>query len=174
MYQTILAAVDLSELSLAVFKQALQLTKFCGAKLILLHVLSSDEEGFPILATFPYDHFEPTLAEGYLESWRQLEQKGLQHLKTFADHAQQEGIKIETLQMAGNPGQIIRDLARDRAVNLIMMGNRGRSGLSELLLGSQSNYVMHHAPCSVQVVKVPVPKLEPLVATANLTKSTGN
>ncbi|MEO0350033.1 MAG: universal stress protein, partial [Cyanobacteria bacterium P01_A01_bin.15] len=37
--------------------------------------------------------------------------------------------------------------------DLIMMGRRGRSGFSELLLGSVSNYVMHHAPCSVLTVQ---------------------
>ncbi|MDB9482953.1 universal stress protein, partial [Dolichospermum circinale CS-537/05] len=39
---------------------------------------------------------------------------------------------------------------------LIMMGRRGRSGLAEFFLGSQSNYVLHHAPCSVQIVHLPV------------------
>ncbi len=33
--------------------------------------------------------------------------------------------------------------------DLIVVGRRGRSGLSELILGSASNYVLHHAPCSV-------------------------
>jgi phage terminase large subunit GpA-like protein len=36
-----------------------------------------------------------------------------------------------------------------------MVGHRGRTGLSEFLLGSVSNYVMHHAPCSVLVVNNP-------------------
>jgi nucleotide-binding universal stress UspA family protein len=53
MYRTILGAVDFSELSAVVFEQALLLSKLCAAKLILLHVLSSEEESYPIWATFP-------------------------------------------------------------------------------------------------------------------------
>jgi nucleotide-binding universal stress UspA family protein len=34
------------------------------------------------------------------------------------------------------------------------MGRRGRTGLSELFLGSVSNYVTHHAPCSVLTLKL--------------------
>ena len=37
--------------------------------------------------------------------------------------------------------------------DLIIMGRRGRTGLSELFLGSVSNYVLHHAPCAVLVVQ---------------------
>ena len=36
--------------------------------------------------------------------------------------------------------------------DLIIVGSHGRTGLSELFLGSVSNYVMHHAPCSVMVI----------------------
>ena len=36
---------------------------------------------------------------------------------------------------------------------LIMVGNRGRSGRTEFLLGSVSNYVMHHATSSVLIVQ---------------------
>lgn len=37
------------------------------------------------------------------------------------------------------------------------MGNfsHGRKGLGEMLLGSVSNYVMRHAPCSVMVIHEP-------------------
>ncbi|NEO28803.1 MAG: universal stress protein, partial [Kamptonema sp. SIO4C4] len=35
----------------------------------------------------------------------------------------------------------------------VIIGRRGRVGLSEILLGSVSNYVLHHAPCAVMVVQ---------------------
>ena len=43
-------------------------------------------------------------------------------------------------------------MANSWQADMIIVGNRGRSGLSEFFLGSVSNYVMHHAPCSVLVV----------------------
>ncbi|MGQ9872468.1 universal stress protein [Leptodesmis sp.] len=41
--------------------------------------------------------------------------------------------------------------------DLILIGNRGHTGLKELFLGSASNYVLHHAPCSVLTVKLAAP-----------------
>lgn len=153
MYRTILVAVDLSDFSEIVFQQALQLAKLCKGKLIVLHVLSSDEQGIPVIETFPYGGFEPALAQGYLERWHQHEQQGLQHLKLKAEQAQKEGVAVEAIQTPGSPGAMICDVADQKDADLIMVGNRGRSGLSELVLGSVSNYVMHHAPCSVEIIK---------------------
>ena len=51
---------------------------------------------------------------------------------------------------------MICELAKFWNADLIIMGRRGRSGLAEVFLGSESNYVLHHAPCSVQIVHLPV------------------
>ena len=52
----------------------------------------------------------------------------------------------------GMPGQKICDRAHSWEADLVVVGSHGRTGLSELLLGSVSNYVMHRAPCSVVIL----------------------
>lgn len=47
----------------------------------------------------------------------------------------------------------IGDRAKQCGADLIVIGRRGRKNISEILLGSVSNYVIHHAPCSVLVVQ---------------------
>ncbi|MGF1673753.1 MAG: universal stress protein, partial [Rivularia sp. (in: cyanobacteria)] len=54
------------------------------------------------------------------------------------------------------PGYMICNVARSREVDLIVVGRHGRTGLSEFFLGSVSNYVLHHAPCSVLTIQKPV------------------
>jgi nucleotide-binding universal stress UspA family protein len=44
-------------------------------------------------------------------------------------------------------------MARSWPADLIVIGRRGRTGLKEALMGSVSNYVVHHAPCTVMVVQ---------------------
>jgi hypothetical protein len=65
-----------------------------------------------------------------------------------------------------HPGPTICKLAHDWPADLIVLGNRGRSGMAELLLGSVSNYVLHHAACSVLVVKTIAQAAEPPATTA--------
>ena len=52
---------------------------------------------------------------------------------------------------AGSPGSVICEEARD--VDLVVVRPGGRGQLGELLLGSTSAYVTHHAPCNVLVLR---------------------
>ena len=82
-----------------------------------------------------------------------VETASLKLLKNFADKAIAAGIETEFIQDIGSPGPAICKLAKTRDADLIIVGSHGRTGLSEMLLGSVSNYVVHHAPCSVMVVR---------------------
>lgn len=56
-------------------------------------------------------------------------------------------------QEVGHPAETIVRFATDGAYPLIVVGSRGMSALKALALGSVSNRVAHHAPCSVLVVR---------------------
>ncbi|HAC64709.1 MAG TPA: universal stress protein, partial [Cyanothece sp. UBA12306] len=83
----------------------------------------------------------------------EFEQIGLNTLKSRHEEAIQAGVKAEYQQIAGTPGKSICKVAAEWKADLIVVGHRGLSGLKELLLGSVSNYVLHHAPCSVLIVQ---------------------
>ena len=53
----------------------------------------------------------------------------------------------------GEPRSIILDTAKDWGADLIVLGSHGRRGLDHFLLGSVSEAVAIHAPCSVCVVR---------------------
>ncbi len=53
----------------------------------------------------------------------------------------------------GHPAESLAAYARQHGVDLIVVGTRGRSVFSELLLGSVSAQLVHHAPCPVTVVR---------------------
>jgi nucleotide-binding universal stress UspA family protein len=160
MFNRILVAVDRSEMSIKVFEQALSLAKITSANLMLLHVLSQEEEGSPEALVFPNIDYYPGWNEQsfqlYQEHWEKFKNEGLQMLQSWSAQANKSGVNTEFTQNTGNPGRRICELAIDWNADLIMMGRRGRSGLTEFFLGSVSNYVLHHAPCSVQIVHVPI------------------
>jgi nucleotide-binding universal stress UspA family protein len=53
----------------------------------------------------------------------------------------------------GDPGTQIVAAAREEAADLIVMGSRGRTRLTSVLLGSVSRKVLSHASCSVLIVR---------------------
>lgn len=160
MFKKILVAVDRSDMSVKVFEQALSLAKITSANLMLLHVLSQEEEGSPEALIFPNIDYYPGWNEQsfklYQEHWEKFKNEGWQMLQSWSAQANTSGVNTEFTQNTGSPGRMICELATDWNADLIIMGRRGRSGLAEFFLGSVSNYVLHHAPCSVQIVHVPI------------------
>jgi nucleotide-binding universal stress UspA family protein/multisubunit Na+/H+ antiporter MnhG subunit len=65
------------------------------------------------------------------------------------------GREIVTEVLQGRPGPAIVDAARGWAVDLIVIGSRGRTGLGRTLLGSVAGEVLASAPCSVLIVGPP-------------------
>jgi nucleotide-binding universal stress UspA family protein len=160
MFHKILVAIDRSVFGEYVFNKALSLAKLQDAELMLLHVLSADEDGtpqMPVSATGirSFSAMEATAFEVYQKQWQEFEALGLAFLKSLAQTASEENIKAEFTQIPGNPGRMICELAQSWQADLIVVGRRGRSGFSELFLGSVSNYVLHHAPCEILTIHTP-------------------
>ena len=166
MFDKILVAIDRSPTNKAVFQEALSLAKATQAQLILLHVLSGEEEGSPIMSVYPtvgdrhYMHLDPKVGrmaqEMYHRQWKVFEADGLAILRSFAKKAAAVGVTTEFSQITGHPSSTICDLAKLCHADAIVIGRRGYSGLKEIFLGSVSNYVVHHAPCSVLLVQTPI------------------
>lgn len=158
MFEKILVAIDGSQSSHNVFKTALDIAKADNASLVLLHVLSFDEQNsLSIPMPTGLEYFQAADSDTlkiYREQWQTYEQHSLNLLKSLADRSTAEGIKTEVRQIAGGPGRQICEFAQSEDIDLIVMGHRGISALNELLLGSISNYVLHHAPCSVLTTKI--------------------
>ena len=157
MINKILIAVDRSQNNKFVFDTAVSLAKTTGADLMLLHVLSKKEPEHPIAPTYTYyPIIEQTNYEMFQKDYAKYQQHGLEFLKNLTEEAKAAGINTEFTQLSGNPGRMICELANNWSADLILVGSRGLKGLKEMFLGSVSNYVTHHAPCSVLIVRTPI------------------
>ncbi|MGG6264367.1 universal stress protein [Leptolyngbya sp. AN03gr2] len=172
MFQKILVALDKSEVSNQVFQAALDLAKSDHASLLLLHVLSFEEEDYPIVVGHTSLNYNSegmdSAIKQFDQQWQAYEHQGIEMLKSRTTTATAAGVPTEYIQCLGGPGACICANAREWGADLVVIGRRRLSILRELVLGSVSNYVIHHAPCNVLTVQSIVQKnvhAEPLQAT---------
>ena len=158
MFDKILVAIDRSTASKNIFETAVSLAKTTGANLMLLHVLSSEEKDDSSPSIDPEQKgqcLDSSILEAYDRHWQELERQQQQKLKimrSLVKEATAAGANAEFTQTLGDPGETICNLAQTWSADLIVVGSRGLTGIREMILGSVSNYVTHHAPCSVFIV----------------------
>lgn len=74
----------------------------------------------------------------------------LEDARAMAEEAGIEG--VDTVSASGNPAREIVAAAEAAGADLVVVGRRGLSGLTELVLGSVSQSVLHHSTADVLVV----------------------
>lgn len=160
MFRKILVALDYSDISKQALNEAIALAKATGAQLTILHVISASEDGYPDTSAlyrvdigYPDAEIYQEVMQRYAQQWQEFEEQSLKTLQSFARDAEMTGVTVDVAQYFGEPQSTICAVARHVNADLIVMGRRGHSGLGELILGSVSNYVVHHAPCSVLTVQ---------------------
>jgi nucleotide-binding universal stress UspA family protein len=158
-FKRILVAVDHTALSQPVFKQALELAQTSQSKLLLCHCLTADVvTASPTFAAGELGlsaHFVSQTHQAqhiYLEQQTQAAKALLDH---YSETAMHQGVATETNCRVADPGQGLCEAAKSWNADLIVVGRRGRKGLTEAILGSVSNYVLHHAPCAVLIIQAP-------------------
>jgi nucleotide-binding universal stress UspA family protein len=143
--KAIMVATDFSECAGAAFQMAKNLGRHYGAKLVLLHVIHQNH--LERLAEFLHQEPEALLP--------QLREKAQQQLTDFLARWGNEGVDVESLVAVGMPFQEIAGIARDLAVDLIVLGGYGRSGkgpIEEVFFGSTAEKVVRLLPCPVLCV----------------------
>ncbi|MEG4498993.1 universal stress protein [Microcoleus sp. F10-C6] len=157
-FKKIFVALDDSELGHRVFVQALELAVNDRAEVMLFNcvtVSTMGETAVPI----PVDlGMNVELMDQAYQAQRLRLEREVKHgsglLKNYCDAAANKGLQVEfDCKTDGDPGHCICESAENWGADLIVLGRRGRTGFTEAFLGSVSNYVVHHASCSVLVIQ---------------------
>jgi nucleotide-binding universal stress UspA family protein len=150
-YQRILVPLDQSDQSETVFKQALGIAQANQGKLMLIHCIPLEQRITPYGSLYGEELLNiSSLLREQLEREKSETQLWL---TGYQEKAAQAGIQAEWDYKTGEAGYWIREIARTWPADLVVMGRRGLSGLKEMFLGSVSNYIVHHVPCSVLIVQ---------------------
>jgi nucleotide-binding universal stress UspA family protein len=157
MFKKILLALGESAESQEILSAGLTLAEKLNAEVLLLHIINPlTPTGYSPLVGGMFPMVNEIALDQYAKEWREYEQRGIDQLQTCADQAKDRGIQVEVSQNFGNSGSMICEVAKSWSADAIIMGRNQKSMLSEAFLGSTSSYVLHHAPCSVMVIQLPV------------------
>lgn len=139
MYDRILLPTDGSEASSRAIEQAIGLASETGAELHALFVVED----------IPY---APEMMDDEVED--QLRAVGEEALESIREQAAEASVEIVAAVEEGAPHDVILDYAEAAAVDLIVMGTHGRSGLDRYLLGSVTERVVRTADVPVLTVRM--------------------
>lgn len=140
-FKKILCAVDFATLSLRSLEYALSLAQESGGSLVLVNVVEwfSEEPGWDVQLN--------------VEDYRaQMEESVRDRLNEIIPEGVRDWCDVETVVRSGKPYRDILDLAKERDIDLIVMGVRGRNPLDLMLFGSTTQHVVRHAQCPVLTI----------------------
>lgn len=146
-YRNILAPTDGSELSEKAVKEAAQIAKVMGAKLLLLHVRSPIDIPHHVDGGVLSRYGEGKLMEEIAVEERQLLDAALA-IATSAG-AEAEGAFITSY----SPYESIIRVAKERHVDLIVMASRIRHGIPRFVIQSETHKVLMNSEIPVLVVR---------------------
>lgn len=151
-YKKILVALDRSPQSDLVFEQALEIAKTEEAALMLFYCVPLETQRVGLYADV-YGGELLNFSKEMQTLFKQEKEEARKWLVDYCQKATKQGVSTQWNLKVGDAGSRIRELATLWDADLIVLGRRGRRGLAEIVLGSVSNHVVHHAPCSVLVVQ---------------------
>ena len=139
MYKKILVPTDGSEFAKKAQRHALFLAKVSGADLIAVSVTENNfVNGLP-------------LDDEVYQLNQILKERSEENLEEF-DKLNEDGLEITHVIREGSPAKVILEVAQEEAVDLIVMGSSGKSGVDRFIMGSVADKVVNSAKCAVLVV----------------------
>jgi nucleotide-binding universal stress UspA family protein len=132
-FTRILCAVDFSQPSIAAFETAAELARALRAELHVVHSIEAEPRSPDIT----------------------LHQKAVAAMDALiaSDVETDPNLRIRTEVTTGNAASEILNYARDRKIELIVLGANGLTLPEEAVLGGTAKLVMNEAACSVLVVR---------------------
>ena len=126
-------------------------------------VAKPETTAFKIVSSVEFPAMLPT--NGFIgasaDYYGEIEKAGHEQAKKSVEHAEiqirllfpNETLDITAEVVSGSPQRVLVEKAAEWGADLIVVGSHGYGFWSRALLGSVSNSVVHHAPCSVLVVR---------------------
>ncbi|MBN1259526.1 MAG: universal stress protein [Anaerolineae bacterium] len=142
-FSRILIPVDGSNASMNAGLVAIEIARQHAIPLIFLYIV--DESAIDTIIRETSSASEQVRDE--------LEQKAQRYLNYLCRYAQGAGLKADRVIRIGVPHRETTELARERDVDLIVLGQQVGVGPRRVQMGGMVDRVVEYAPCSVLIVR---------------------
>jgi nucleotide-binding universal stress UspA family protein len=136
--KNILYATDFSRYSDAALPFALSLAGKYGSRIFAVHIISV----LPFPSTPPTQAVRAVAAQAVREARETMERV----------QARCKEIPHEALIRKGEIWSELAKIVKEKAIDLVVCGTHGRTGVNKMLLGSVAENIYRHAPCPVLTV----------------------
>ncbi len=148
MLKKILLATDGSANSRKALAFAVEMASRYDSELYVLHVIPNMEIPVEVIEYLSAEDIDDSPASFYLEK---IGQKIIQQSENECKITGCENVR--TIVLRGDPADMIIEVAKDKQIDIIIVGSRGLRGIKGRLLGSVSRKVSHASECSCLIVK---------------------
>ena len=139
--KTVLVPIDFSPFTQRVIAEAVRIARRIGARLVLLNVTQPDAIRHDH-EVFAHALGEPSERAGGSPAAR----------RTYPNDGDRQPVSGYSIQLIGEPAQVILEQAKQLSADYIVMGSHGHSALFDAVLGSTSAKVLRGAVCPVVIV----------------------
>jgi nucleotide-binding universal stress UspA family protein len=136
MFETVVVGADESATAAEAVRVAIELVKLTDGQLHIVTAYKPQQ-----LRSAAGEEFSKSLSSGDLAQ---------SVLDDLASRARTSGVEVQTHLKDGDPADSICEVATQVKADVIVVGNKGMSGLRRVL-GSVPNSVAHQAPCAVLI-----------------------
>lgn len=145
----ILVPVDFSKPAMTAAEVGADIARKAGAQLILLHVVEEIVgDSFKVMGEASTDQ---TRWEDKVFTVKLIERAKKQMAKLVED-PKLEGVRVKPELRVGTPYHGMNQIIQDYKVDLVVMGTSGKSGLEQMIIGSNTEKVVRTAHCPVLTV----------------------
>lgn len=147
MYANIVVGTDGSDTAKIAVQHAMALAQAGGGTLHVVHAFQNVSLGMAAVAA---GSGGPAVDLDRLNVG--LQEHGAAVVAAVLADAEAGGVRAETHVVSGDPADALLGVADQVGADLIVVGNRGMSGVKRFMLGSVPNRISHHCPCNLLIV----------------------
>jgi nucleotide-binding universal stress UspA family protein len=143
--KTIIAGIDLLDVSSEVIKQASYLAEKCSAKLFLIHIASTDLESYRKIGR---QSAEISVEKEAAKLFHQEHKK----IQAISSELRDRGVDATALMIEGSISGKISEEAAKLGADIIVIGHHKHGILYKILVGDIGDAIVEKTQCSVLLV----------------------